>query len=880
MKTTEINFDGIVRAGSNQKAKNGWLDELINARMMDGKYQPVLPGTKLYEIPPGSFEKYWHHSQDNVDNYVAMDNLKRLFVVNLGSGVSTLIKEYSSKIYVTFIKRFMIVVHATGMDRFIWRNGSYQFAELTERPEFSLYTSGQSYNERKQENINVADTMAQTLRGWFYDHLNNISADGFMTGGMFVRAAIKLFDGSYVLHTIPRFIAVNNFEIGIYRDKGSLPDMFKVGFTTAKLNIMLLKNFYETNYSSIKELIQGISVFATAFQPIIKWDETKDDNVKDILVSMPFGPSTAYLNTEITDVNPEFKEMCDSPSWYLIGEYSMTKLLESDVNEEIDLKNFYQDYATRETLPLDQFSHHLLYAGHSFNFISRLILSNVSTKFGDYRYFPIEPILDGSEYPNIAPNGFNSFGTRYVRLLTTIETDSGTIFKLGRQSVRNIYNNTSYPVGSVFVCIGLGEIGYPDARAKRIDVLVSYDGNDWYKMGGYNLVKSKYDNYAYYANTNFTTAAFAHTTGAGNFSAIMHKFVDNIPVNLSSYPDKDYNDTNRIQVSEVNNPFYYPAKYSYIVGTQTVLASASNTEPLSTGQFGEYPLVCFCSDGLYSLYQGDGANVLFTKVVPVGKEIADNIDNIIPVKGGVVFSTALDLNIIIGNNVQSISALLHGNPNFDLQGVATYGYRLSHINLVTLKNQLSAQNFKLYKLNSLVSYDAIHDELLVTKPNSGYSYVYSFKSASWHKISRSYSILINAYPKLYAVQQFSSNDGIYSLSDEQLTGNVHVLISTRPVKLENNAAFSLIHRIFMRCEIQTPDSSFAGFYVFASNDLHTWQLMQGSDKRSGEITDILCTRSHQKAKYFVFVFASVLKENSSLNSIQVQHYPKLTQKIR
>ena len=209
--------------------------------------------------------------------------------------------------------------------------------------------------------------------------------------------------------------------------------------------------------------------------------------------------------------------------------------------------------------------------------------------------------------------------------------------------------------------------------------------------------------------------------------------------------------------------------------------------------------------------------------------------------------------------------------NLYIQSVDNFKLRLNHTNLIQLTTDvLSKVDIKEYLTDALLGYDKHKNELLVTNENYKYSYVYSFESGYWHKIGKRFSVLINAYPELHVLQTHGDVYGILDFSHEQFdvtlshyASTMQVMYSTRPCKIDGALDFVLIHRIIQRCEIETKSSSFAGFYVFLSNDLKTWQLSQGSDKKTEEVTDLLCTRSHLKAIYFVFVFAADMGRKGS-----------------
>ncbi|WP_297085777.1 hypothetical protein [uncultured Draconibacterium sp.] len=70
------------------------------------------------------------------------------------------------------------------------------------------------------------------------------------------------------------------------------------------------------------------------------------------------------------------------------------------------------------------------------------------------------------------------------------------------------------------------------------------------------------------------------------------------------------------------------------------------------------------------------------------------------------------------------------------------------------------------------------------------------------------------------------------MGNEQLNNNISALVTTRPCKVNDNVDFVLIHRDVQRCVIETTAGCYAGFYIYGSNDLHTWQLMGGNDKKT------------------------------------------------
>ena len=140
----------------------------------------------------------------------------------------------------------------------------------------------------------------------------------------------------------------------------------------------------------------------------------------------------------------------------------------------------------------------------------------------------------------------------------------------------------------------------------------------------------------------------------------------------------------------------------------------------------------------------------------------------------------------VGKNVSQISAVLQGSPNAELQGNADFSHFVNHIQLAQISSSISVENFKNYLTDSHLGFNKTNNELLVSNPNHNYSYVYSFESSSWHKISKSFNYFINSYPELLGVRSNISGSGVFNLSLEEFVSSVPVLLATRPCKVESN----------------------------------------------------------------------------------------------
>jgi len=912
MKANKIKYQGIARASSNQEIQDGWLDELINLRHRNEKLQPVPAPKKLYGLPIDyTFDKIWVHVQDDIENYIGLTDDYKLRLINMGDGSSESIKAYSSDVDVVFLKRFMIVVYNGGMDKFLYDNNDgyikLSLEELT--PQISMSITSLLTKKVLGTTSSESASNATALLGKYFEGVRNMGKDGYITGGIFCRYAIRMFDGSYVLHSNPQYAQLGNMGVYIRRASGNYYISFQGGNLRGTFTFSTL--FSDIELDDIKKIASSVVVFACKNESLyeISEDTITDDNLEDWFD----GDETIVLGKKL-EVSENYKKMPHSPSWYKIGEISFDDLEESELIEgiwfadfDMDMKDFDQDYATREILPIDQFSHHSLQGIFAMNYNSRLILTDLITGFNNYLQ-GIKPIstTNVQKYEDGSYIDYEWDNDIACKIIIEIETASGIKTLQGSKLLSVLQKKADHTNKA----IALKSVSaYPDSRAKKLKIYVEKSGL-YYCVLDKLLKKNDNMNYAYLENDNFdpeNTDKLYNDHGemwGFDLPEYQYKSVEN---NYNSYfieftytdidpstPETDDNeilDTNRMQISEVNNPFFFPSENSYQIGTGKIIAAATNTEPLSTGQYGEYPLIVFTTKGIWTLFQGQG-DVLFSAVKPLNGEVAKDKDQIISTGTGITYSTDRGLYLIEGRKITDLTKLLKGVPNIDIQAVSNYILRLDHLSLVQIVQSLSTVDAKVYISGSKMSFDKKNNELLVSNNSYEYSYVFNFESGFWHKISESYRILINKYPETLVQRENSNNDGIFSISQEaqeDYRTPVQVVVSTRPCKLDSEANFTLLHRAIQHCHITTKDSVYAGFYVFGSNDMRTWQLLTGNDRKTGEVTDILTTRTHCKVKYYIFLFAAELKMyntvsqqniDNSINTLDIQFYHKLINKIR
>jgi hypothetical protein len=883
----QIKISGIARNVPQNSSPDGSCQEIINMRYRSGAWRPspdkrvIHNATFTYQGSPIVFDSiFLHDIEDGVNvgdpNWLGLcKSMSGVFLINPNTNVCELIDYITIGDHTTcvFLKRTMIVTASDGLKTYLYSKkdgkGSYGKIGNLPTPMVNLYSEEgikpTNYTETIKDTVDTEglDYHDVTgLLGLYYKAINDQShSKGRLHGSICYRTAFKLFDGSYVMHSIPRYLECNNGVLPVFNN-----DNMHWRLTFGSVVGQLITSVYPSvTYDSMKDLIDSIVVFATKVQPKYLVDDT---------ITPEFLASTLSLfgdNWTAFPINPDFENMCDSEGWYQILEFDFNDVVgntEGSITKLADTKNFYQDYATRKTLTTDQFSHHQLVSKSALVYNDRLHILNVKTRF---------------ETPTFLAEDFHNYA-----------------FLLNRQGVVVVYlstglgkavlvNQCAFPVyqsmiDSQYYYVQNAIVGYPDARATKMEVAV-VDGNGQYRLlYSVDLKANVGGNFSYHQNTlreGTTTPDQAHYVTRMVWENALG------PVYTIPQSSDTPFDTNRLQASEIQNPMVYPSKYSYQIGTGEGICMAVASEPLTAGQFGAFPLMVFTSKGRWVLQQGSDT-ILYASVQNVDAEVCDNPKNVIGIGSSIVYSTLRGLYIAQGMEKKRISELVEGKPHSSFNSLTEMQTLLSDSRCTpSLANSLSDVDFLEYLSGSSVGFDQVTKEMIVTNPAKGYSYVYSTEYDVWFKISRSFDLLINNYPLLYGI----SEDKVYNLSDQGYSGNTQVMVISNAMSLEMPDVFKKIERMIVRCSVSTAIGSFVGAYIFATDDLYTYELVTGRQRNNAvgggasngvmpPMKDLLLQRSQGSAKYFSLVINGNINNDSEISFVDSLFIEKMNRKIR
>lgn len=908
-------YKGINRAIPQSLAPDGTCQEIINARLFRGTWRPIGVKQAVYAAAMSDYTEIFIHDIESgkfegIPNWIGYkSSLSSLYIIDPRDGSNSLITSgLGSDVSVVFLKRTMIVTSSNGVQVFLWNSDTDTYTETASLPvpSVDLSTGTTETKTTDEEILDDYKVIASSVLGKYFEVLNTQSQQNSrFYGSIMYMVAYRMFDGSYIKPSIPRYFQINNDGLMQFKNHdGTKNYSAQITFTLRSLKASINADLY-SGVGDTKDLIDSVCVFATKVTPLHQVD---DKVITEAFLGKNMAPHDNQTRTkafkELFPVSEDFSKLAQSESWYLIHEFNFDEITEKKgtVTVDIDMKGYYQSYATNTTLTTDQFTHHTLAAKSAMVYNDRLHLLNVKTKLGD-------PYIQWPDNAGGYANSGTTEGTITVWLKTALgksvvtkvaqipgycpatETTEGPFLTyeqaeifiqtltLEQQSTARIEELWHYDPASPNTDVSDGYYVYYKTLSSAdgyviLPELVGYNDSRAYKMqitiGGKMvfseaLQKNSLMNFAYWHSKSFS--ADPEATDA-NYP-VTRRLLSEITVPATA-PDSiqlGY-DTNRLQVSEIQNPLIFPAKNSYQIGTGDGITMAAGSEPLSTGQFGQFPLQVFTTKGIWALEIGSG-DILYQNVVPVSTQVIENRLNVLSVGNGVVYSTVKGLFMLNGRQTTQLSDVVEGSPAI-VSNIAEISTLLVADETNThftpgLNQSTSAIDFLTYLSTSQIGFDYTNRELIITNKDYHYSYVYCFDTQLWTKISQTFYKFVSNYPTTYGI----TSNSIIDVSKESDQQDVQVLIVTNAQSFNEPRSFKKIQRAIQGCSFGTETGRVAGFYVFASDDLRRWQMVIGKQKEGQYHQDLLVQWTPGSAKFYVFVFNGKVFPNSEINEVDI-----------
>ena len=283
-------------------------------------------------------------------------------------------------------------------------------------------------------------------------------------------------------------------------------------------------------------------------------------------------------------------------------------------------------------------------------------------------------------------------------------------------------------------------------------------------------------------------------------SAISSEYVDLPDVDENAHETLD----SQIYTSVVNNPFVFESSGDNTIGTGKILGIVANTEAVSQGQFGQYPLLVFTDEGIYAM--STNSEGLYSSVHPISREVCNNTSSITPSDKVVFFTSEKGLMATSGGEAICVSGQLSGGKNRGLPSTFL--------------------PFKKFLEDCLIAYDYKASLLRIFNKSCNYHYVYNMIEKNF-AVAQNYAEeeiscrnVVNNYPD--NLVQYS--DGlVYSLTGIPLSEDDSYsytgTFTTRPLKLGGSMILKSLRAVK---HLFDSDNGKIAVEIYGSNDCKHW----------------------------------------------------------
>ncbi|MQN11883.1 hypothetical protein F7D95_03390 [Prevotella copri] len=644
----------------------------------------------------------------------------------------------------------------------------------------------------------------ETVQGHVAQAINWVKSKNMFAFPFFVRCAFRLFDGSYTKITTPYicYPTINRncrFSSATFdRTHNTYMDLRQM---TGKESI-----FYFIEYSELK----------FKFEPISNdWR----DIIKEIVVFasdqvLPFrldsgwklvSPNDTYMKPSANFGYDKYRELPFNYDKQAMASHTITvhseiqpeyKTDQEIIDELLTKSQFYKLFSVKASDKVMDGNWHYSVNGikdGDRTFIAKGVVENLTTQtqlnVDDYygwakataeRLYTYNGRLQAIGLLRYPFGGFSNFtgrdltGDDYYYMYTHIVTNTSDTWTMNVASV-----NKSFLRGWIY---------YPDPNATEI---ILYSGEKYLRIP---LIIHPMLNGSY----SFTNLPSAE--GDAEFESITEDEMIELVKNLNQ---PEYLDS-QIFTSVVNNPFVFEASGDNTVGTGKILGIVANTEAVSQGQFGQYPLLVFTDEGIYAM--SVNAEGLYSSIHPISREVCNNADSITPTDKVVYFTSEKGLMATSGGEAICVSGQLSGGKNRGLPS--------------------DFLPFKTFLENCLIAYDYKASLLRIFNKKTSYHYVYNMVDKIF-SISHNYTsskifcrTVANNYPD--NLVQFDDSS-VYSLTNiplaEDDANDYDCVMTTRPLKLGGSTILKSLRGLK---HLLDSDAGTVSVTVYGSNNGKDW----------------------------------------------------------
>ena len=613
-----------------------------------------------------------------------------------------------------------------------------------------------------------------------------------------------------------------------------------------------------------EDLIDSLCIFIS--QEIDPYIDINSDIIGE---KSTHGASVRYENlyyrmcsARLKPIEEVIEELNNVKNLYLVSEIEYKDIKSGEDWMDIELKGLLgSTLVTRTTLPISAFDYSVICDANLDTYNSRLHIYNYNQE--EQCGYDIEDFNLYGGFGQHQPQATIQFAEAYV--IADVKSSTGNIRVVKHFDHPSITSSSGYPIVIPSVSFHMGE-------ARSLVLIYRKENRSDFLVSTYTLKKTNYGGFAWKLSKDLNPMA--------NLSTVQD--VSNYINGFNSTAQKDY-----MRVSDTYIPYSLPYANTYTIGNGYIVGLATLSITLSQDTFGQYPLLVFCTDGIYSMGVDTTGAGVYSNIAPFSREVCVNPNSICEIDGAVLFASSKGLMMATAQGVDAFLPMMNGVPKHRPQtdknayglGLVTYHDCISNEQITRLWSCIDDMDFRNYiaDQSTYITYASEKNKIVVYNGNEPYIYWIDIPTRNVTKLPVSIKLDNNDYPtELYV----KSNNTMMEF--KQLSANVDTptMFQTRPIKLEGGfkSGLRVVVRGYFKSDIE---DKWAALVVLGSYDGVNWQPIGIQQKPVNKgFHDIGCNTDRVSHKYMMIIFSASLNRDSHIDGIELTKYNKYNNKLK
>ena len=586
-----------------------------------------------------------------------------------------------------------------------------------------------------------------------------IAEEGYFYAPFFIRYCYRMYDGSMMMHSAPIFIPTKmskptiiktlNVNLNSNAEWEIINKHFRIiiGDTLFASDTDDKTIFYYEPYCGAlkwkvlnggtwtkiqedwKDVIQSLDIFITP--PITELESAKliqtlslektctiyYNGYTKVARFDPLAVTSAAFDISSLSQKAFYDKISNQAAFFRLKSISTDKDIPTTLTEMDVDKTVVRYITTQEQMKDDYKTHNKLYAKGMFVYNRRVNAYGLKEQlFKGFNSFTLMPD-NYCDYLTAKREGLPepTKGAEIQKVAVILNTEDG------QKMVALTEMNNRY-IGLIMLLNS--PLFYPDSRAVKMIL----------KYKAYNNASNKWLDYVVERDMAPCNELNGAITIMGDFMSInptaeyrrqIYTFDFTAIDDIVDMPSKIY-------TSEINNPYLFPVNGINTVGTGEIIGLAAATRALSQGQFGQFPLMAFTSDGVWALSVSSTGT--YAAINPISREVCTNERSITPIDQSVVFVTDRAINRIRESDVVRFSDKIDG-PYFNIQNKLPqlYNWMSEHMTALLAAIEYNHSPIDAFQTAQIL-YDYTNQRILVFPDITAQQtivFTYSIQSDSW-----------------------------------------------------------------------------------------------------------------------------------------------------